>query len=114
MPNSTLGSTTIRRAILWALASLFATFGVAWLLVKEVPDLPTVLARVTPPNLLFACILVLANYLLRILRWRVYLATVNQRPAFGASVLAFTAGLIGCLTAGKAGELVRCWSGSRY
>jgi uncharacterized protein (TIRG00374 family) len=100
--------------IVLSLALILLALGVAWFLIDKIPDLLPVLKRATFLNLTFACTLILGNYLLRIQRWRLYLATVGQYPTFGISALAFITGLVGCMTPGKVGELVRCWSGSRY
>lgn len=57
--------------------------------------------------LLLAAVLSLFNYVLRILRWRSYLAHLGHRVPLGFAALTFTAGFAYTLSPGKLGEMAR-------
>jgi uncharacterized protein (TIRG00374 family) len=57
--------------------------------------------------LLLAAVLSLLNYILRILRWRWYLARLGYRLQLGFAALTFVAGFAYTLSPGKVGEMVR-------
>ena len=72
------------------------------------------LARLDPAPILrawdlvlLASVLSLINYVLRIVRWRAYLARLGARLSFRFAALTFTAGFAYTLSPGKVGELVR-------
>lgn len=54
-----------------------------------------------------ALVLSLANYLLRFIRWQVYLRALNQRVSWRPSLQIYLAGFALTTTPGKAGEAVR-------
>lgn len=49
------------------------------------------------------------NYLLRFMRWHVFLGHLGTRPALGTSLLIYLAGYAFTTTPGKSGEAVRSW-----
>ena len=104
----------IKKLLLWFFILILLVGIVFRYLMVEIPDLLSVMMKVSLSDLCMASLLVLGNYALRIIRWRFYLSTVDQYPTFLKSALAFIAGLIGCLTPGKVGELIRCWVSSHY
>jgi glycosyltransferase 2 family protein len=57
--------------------------------------------------LLFAALLSLLNYALRILRWRSYLARLGYELGIGFTALSYVAGFAFTLSPGKVGELAR-------
>ena len=67
---------------------------------------PAVLAR-SWGILLLAAVLSLLNYVLRILRWRSYLAHLGHSVPLGFAALTFTAGFAYTLSPGKLGEMAR-------
>jgi len=70
--------------------------------VSEISDLPI--------RYLFAGLgLAMVNYLLRYLRWALYLRVLKISVPFGISILVFLSGLAMSITPGKAGELVKCY-----
>ena len=70
--------------------------------VAEIDDLPV--------RYLFAGLgLAAANYLLRYLRWALYLRVLKIHAPAGISALVFLSGLAMSITPGKAGELVKCY-----
>jgi uncharacterized protein (TIRG00374 family) len=70
--------------------------------VSEISDLPV--------RYIFAGLgLAMANYLLRYLRWALYLRVLKIGVPFGVSILVFLSGLAMSITPGKAGELVKCY-----
>ncbi len=63
-----------------------------------------------PPLYLFwAFGLALVNYLLRFLRWVLYLRILRIHVPFPVSLLVFLGGLAMTITPGKVGELVKCY-----
>jgi uncharacterized protein (TIRG00374 family) len=56
---------------------------------------------------LLACLLSILNYVLRIIRWRAYLARLGSKVPFRFAALTYTAGFAYTLSPGKVGELVR-------
>ncbi len=56
---------------------------------------------------LLASALSLSNYVLRIIRWRAYLARLGHRIQYRFAALTFTAGFAYTLSPGKVGEIVR-------
>ncbi len=62
-----------------------------------------------PLYLLWAFGLALVNYLLRFLRWALYLRVLGIKVSFPVSVLVFLGGLAMTITPGKVGELVKCY-----
>lgn len=62
-----------------------------------------------PLYLLWAFGLALVNYLLRFLRWALYLRVMGITVSFPVSLLVFLAGLAMTITPGKVGELVKCY-----
>ncbi|MGD0960278.1 MAG: UbiA family prenyltransferase [Methylomonas sp.] len=58
-------------------------------------------------TVLLATVLSLINYLLRVLRWIVYLSQLGHRLKFGFSALTYIAGFAFTLSPGKVGEMVR-------
>jgi uncharacterized protein (TIRG00374 family) len=54
-----------------------------------------------------ACALSLANYVLRIIRWRTYLKRLGVQVPFRFAALTFTAGFAYTVSPGKVGEMVR-------
>ena len=62
-----------------------------------------------PVSYLFAALgLASANYLLRFLRWTLYLRVLQIAAPARVSALVFLSGLAMSITPGKAGELVKC------
>lgn len=49
------------------------------------------------------------NYLLRFVRWHVFLGQLGPRPTLGTSLLIYLAGYAFTTTPGKSGEAVRSW-----
>lgn len=49
------------------------------------------------------------NYLLRFVRWHVFLGQLGPRPTLGTSLLIYLAGYAFTTTPGKSGEVVRSW-----
>lgn len=49
------------------------------------------------------------NYLLRFMRWHMFLGHLGSRPALGTSLLIYLAGYAFTTTPGKSGEAVRSW-----
>jgi uncharacterized protein (TIRG00374 family) len=98
------------RRILRVAPYLFALAFAAWCAISLRGDLaqlsPAILLRAWP-ILLFAAVLSLLNYALRIVRWRYYLARLGHpvEPWFAA--LTFTAGFAYTVSPGKVGEMVR-------
>ncbi len=62
-----------------------------------------------PLYLLLAFGLALVNYLLRFLRWALYLRVMGISVSLPVSLLVFFAGLAMTITPGKVGELVKCY-----
>jgi uncharacterized protein (TIRG00374 family) len=63
-----------------------------------------------PVRYLFAGLgLAMANYLLRYLRWALYLRVLKIGVPFNVSILVFLSGLAMSITPGKTGELVKCY-----
>ena len=58
-------------------------------------------------SVLLAMVLSLANYLLRVFRWILYLRRLGHSLSFGFSALTYIAGFAFTLSPGKVGELVR-------
>ena len=67
------------------------------------------LVQFPPLYLLAAFGLALVNYLLRFLRWMLYLKVLNISVPFPVSMLVFLGGLAMTITPGKVGELVKCY-----
>lgn len=96
----------IRPYLLHVLIALFAGWCVFQFRADiEQLSLATILRA--PELLLFAALLSLANYGLRIIRWRMYLAHLGHALPFGFAALTFTAGFAFTLSPGKVGEMVR-------
>lgn len=55
----------------------------------------------------------LANYVLRMLRWHLYLRCIGIRAPLVSSATVFASGLAMCVTPGKAGELVKAYGMNR-
>jgi uncharacterized membrane protein YbhN (UPF0104 family) len=62
-----------------------------------------------PLYLLWAFGLAVVNYLLRFLRWALYLKLLHLNVSFTLSLLVFLGGLAMTITPGKVGELVKCY-----
>lgn len=62
-----------------------------------------------PLYLLWAFGLALVNYLLRFIRWAIYLKLLHINVSFPVSLLVFLGGLAMTITPGKVGELVKCY-----
>ena len=60
------------------------------------------------PAFAAALALAIANYLLRYLRWALYLRALNIRVPVSVSLSVFAAGLALSITPGKAGEFLKC------
>ena len=67
------------------------------------------MAQFPPLYLLWAFGLALINYLLRFLRWAMYLKILQINVSFPVSFLIFLGGLAMTITPGKVGELVKCY-----
>ncbi len=96
----------IRRFIPYIVMLLFA----AWCLISLRGDLAQLsLAPVVRSwdLVTLATLLSLLNYLLRIIRWRTYLARLGHRVPIRFAALTFTAGFAYTLSPGKIGEMVR-------
>lgn len=59
-------------------------------------------------GLLFLCVLSVANYFIRYVRWYWMLRHLGDKPAFGDGLVCYCAGFALTTTPGKAGELIRC------
>ncbi|WP_317705864.1 lysylphosphatidylglycerol synthase transmembrane domain-containing protein [Methylomarinovum caldicuralii] len=66
-----------------------------------------VFRQVEGPGLAVLLGLSLTNYLLRFLRWQLYLTALGHRPPVGLSALIYFAGFALTTTPGKAGEMLR-------
>lgn len=66
-------------------------------------------AEFPPIYLVWAFALALVNYLLRFVRWALYLKVLNINVPFHVSLLVFLGGLAMTITPGKVGELVKCY-----
>jgi uncharacterized membrane protein YbhN (UPF0104 family) len=67
------------------------------------------LVQFPPIYLLWAFGLALVNYLLRFLRWALYLKLMGISVPLPVSMLVFLGGLAMTITPGKVGELVKCY-----
>ena len=67
------------------------------------------LVQFPPLYLVWAFGLALVNYLLRFLRWALYLRVLGITVPFPVSLLVFLGGLAMTITPGKVGELVKCY-----
>ena len=67
------------------------------------------MSQFPPLYLLWAFGLALINYLLRFLRWALYLKILQINVSFPVSLLVFLGGLAMTITPGKVGELVKCY-----
>ena len=103
----------IARSVFWFILFLVLSGGATAVLIAELPDLLKAIRSVSPAVVIAAVILVAGNYAFRIQRWRLYLQAVGWPISFREASTAFLAGLIGCLTPGKAGEVVRCWAAEK-
>lgn len=95
----------------WLLLLLVTVAAFAGLLVygdlREVRGL-LVESPALAPAFVAALGLALVNYLLRYLRWAIYLRALNIRVPLSVSASVFFAGLALSITPGKAGELLKC------
>lgn len=73
------------------------------------PKLLRALGGFPPGHLAAALGLAVCNYLIRWVRWHLYLREVDERVPVGASAWAFLVGLAMSVTPGKSGELVKAW-----
>jgi uncharacterized protein (TIRG00374 family) len=83
--------------------AVFAGFSVY----ADVSKLGARLGSVAPWAVAAALALALANYLLRFVRWHLYLGAVGAEAPTSASVLVFLSGFALSVTPGKVGELVK-------
>jgi uncharacterized protein (TIRG00374 family) len=97
---------TIRRFIPYVITLAFA----AWCMYSLNGDF----ARLTFAPVLqswdlvvVACALSLANYVLRIIRWQMYLKRLGVQVPVGFAALTFTAGFAYTVSPGKVGEMIR-------
>ena len=67
------------------------------------------MSQFPPLYLVWAFGLALINYLLRFLRWALYLKILQINAPFHVSLLVFLGGLAMTITPGKVGELVKCY-----
>ena len=67
------------------------------------------MSQFPPVYLLWAFGLALINYILRFLRWALYLRILRINVPFPVSLLVFLGGLAMTITPGKVGELVKCY-----
>ncbi len=73
-------------------------------------DKVTSAIRGVPPALfLAACGLAVANYLVRLVRWRLYLNVVGAKVGLGTSALVFFAGLVMAVSPAKVGEVLKAY-----
>ena len=94
------------RLLPYLLACAFA----AWCIASLRTDLTQLSAAPVTRSwdlLVLASLLSLANYGLRILRWRAYLQRLGHPLAWGFAALSFTAGFAYTLSPGKVGEMMR-------
>ncbi len=71
------------------------------------PELLDALSHVSVTILLVAALLSLVNYVLRFVRWQLYLAKLGHRVPVGPSAIIYFAGFAFTATPGKVGELMR-------
>lgn len=94
----------------WLLVLLVTVAAFAGLLVYgDLREVRVLLASSRSIYVAFGATLALAaiNYVLRYLRWLLYLRALDIRVPFGVSVSVFAAGLALSITPGKAGELLK-------
>lgn len=88
-------------AVLAAVAYLAFSLWVGW------RDVAMAVARVGVAGLAVALALSLANYVLRFIRWQMYLRALGSHIPNGPSALIYLAGFAFTTTPGKVGELLR-------
>jgi uncharacterized protein (TIRG00374 family) len=94
----------------WLWIAIAAVIGVAALsMIGDVRHVADRLHGFAWPAFAAALGLALGNYVLRFVRWQVYLARQEVRAPVGDSALVFGAGLSLSITPGKLGELVKAY-----
>jgi len=94
----------------WIWLAIAIVIGLAALgAVGDFRDLPDRLGDFAWSAFAFAIALALANYVLRFLRWQLYLARRDVHVPVTSSALVFGAGLSLSITPGKLGELVKAY-----
>ena len=98
-------SVTGRRVLL---VTVIAVAVLAVLMIRaDLAKLGDRLHAVAPGAVVAALALAFANYVIRFVRWQLYLRRVGARAPLGTSALVFTAGFSMAITPGKLGELLK-------
>src|SRR5262245_49112180 len=84
-------------------AGVFAGFAIY----ANVDQLGADLARLSIGAVAAALALACLNYVIRFVRWELYLRAVDVRVPLGTSALVFVAGFVMSIISGKVGELVK-------
>jgi uncharacterized protein (TIRG00374 family) len=82
---------------------IFAAFSIY----ADVDKLGDRLSAFAPLAIVLALLLALGNYVVRFVRWEIYLRVVGARAPLGTSLLVFVAGFALSVTPGKLGELIK-------
>ena len=83
--------------------AVFAGFSIY----ADVDALGDRLSQFAPHAVVLALLLALGNYVIRFIRWELYLRAVGARAPLGTSALVFLSGFAMSVTPGKLGELVK-------